>query len=175
MERLQVSIMTPDGIKNLAKQGEFDTALSHCQQMLDAGELSTPETHRLRAFVYSIKGDYNSALVERDHVIESADCELRDLYLAADNALNSNHFSTCVDYLDQLLHRSKVENEKWFDSAAHFYRSYAFMHLGEFDAALESLGLASESEPDISMPIPGNATWDCARLRKEIISKRGES
>lgn len=170
-----MSIMTPDGIKTLAKRGEYDAALSHCQQLLDAGELSPPEIHRLRAFVYSIKGDYISALVERDQVIQSDACELKDLYLAADNALYVNQFSTCIDYLDQLLRRSKAENEKWFDSAAQFYRSYAFMHLGDFDAALESLGLASESEPDISMPIPGNSTWDCARLKKEIASKRGES
>lgn len=158
-------------IKSLAQSECYDEALSECQKLLVDSSDDYVVILRLRAYIYTLKGDYNNALQVRKSILNTDLCVLRDYYLAANNALSIGNYQQATVWFNKVLQLGKKKNEKWFESAAFFSLAYAKMELGHYNEALDYLKYVELIEPDCEMALPIGGMCTISQLRKEIANR----
>ena len=160
--------MELDEIKRLAEQDHYEEALAKCEELLNGIPEKKTEILRVRAYVFALLGDYESALKDREAIFKMDKGILKDYFLAADNALELGDFIRAVGWLKKLLRLGKEHNETWFESSAYFLLAYAQMELGHYDDAIVDLDCAISLEANCSMFLPNLGMWDHNRLKEEI-------
>lgn len=155
-------------IKRLAEQRRYNEALEACENFLNHFPERKAEVLRIRAYVFSLQGEFSRALNDREAVFAAGEGTIRDYYLGADDALSAREFDQAVEWLNEVLRLGKEQNEHWFDSAACFFLSDAYMELGQHTEAISSLDRAVAIESDIAMPIPHIGMCTAEQLRAEI-------
>jgi len=152
----------------------YDIALNKCDSMLRNFPESKPDILRIRAHAYSMMGEYELALKDRESVLNiPGNCTIKDYYSAADTALKTGNFHQAVNWFHEVLHLGDELNNHWFDSASYFLLSYTYMELKEYDMAIENLNNAVTIEENCTMPIPEQGMCDHNKLREEILRRRG--
>lgn len=160
--------MNPSRIKSLADQGRYEEAFSACEELLTNSLANKAEVLRARAYVFVMQDDFESAIKDRESIIDNGDGLLKDYYLVAEHALYANQFDKAVAWFNDVLRIGEEQGEDWFKGATHFLLAYAQMELGKFDAALGNLDCAVAIESDIAMPTPIARLCDNETLRREI-------
>lgn len=158
-------------IKSLANKRNYSEALYECNALLQSGKIGSADILRARAYVYSRSGDFDSAINDYRAILESADAELRDWYLAADNALEAERYSDAAKWFSGVVRLSDLQGESWFHSAALFYLAYCWLMIGNSEDALNSLSLSSSMDPGIELYLPRLGMCSVQKLRGEILKQ----
>jgi len=158
-------------IKMLAGQGRYHEALSECNELLSKRFNGKAELFRVRAYVYSLMGDYEKALQDRKEIFILDEAKIRDYFQAGDDALTLRDYEQAIALLKTAIKLGSEQRESWFDSAAYFLSAFAQMELYRFEDAIKDLNKAVELDPNCSMPLPEIGMWDHHRLREEILRR----
>jgi len=164
--------MNTKQIKRLAEQGDHDQAIAESNKLLEDLLGDKTDILRTRAYVYSLMGDYENALQDREAITQSTKAELKDYYQAGDSAIMSGNFMKAASYLKTTLLLGQQQNEAWFDSAASFLLAYAELEMGQYENALKSLDHAVILDEDCAMPLPEIGMCDHKCLREEILRRQ---
>ena len=160
--------MNDQSIKRLIDRKEFDKALELCEERVRDGKDSTGNVLRQRAYLYARDGNYESALADRETIIESGEAKLQDFFQAGNAALFLCRFDRAESHFLKLIEYGSESSEDWFAAAAHFLAAYAQLRLRKPEEALSSVSIAAELEASCEMPIPHEGVWDIQTLRSRI-------
>ena len=155
-------------IEALAKQRNYEEAIAECNELLLTDPGNKIDILRIRAYVYGLIGDYRNALEDREAIFALRKGDMRDYYLAGDDAIDFGDFERAVAYLEEVLRLGNEQNEKWFESAAYLLLAYAQYELGQYDDALVNIDYAIVDDPDCALPLGTLGMCDHKRLRQEI-------
>src|SRR3954470_10877552 len=159
-------------IEALGKAKRFQEAVDLCSSLLATGAEDVNAVLRMRAYIFELAGEYEKASADREAVLRSGNYLLRDLYQAADTALEARNVELAGKYFLATLERGLRERNDWFRSAAMFYLAFLEMELGDFRKALDYLQAVREIEPGCALPIPGVGVVSLAELEQEIVRRR---
>lgn len=164
--------MSYKDVKKLIQGCELDEALEICSLKRQQDLISEIECYRLRANIYGKHGKYNQALAEWSSLLLSSGAELRDYYLAADDALSAKEYVLAEAWLKRLLEKSEIENEPWFDSSALFFLVYIKIKQREHEEAIQYLERLVAIAPDCEVAIPNEGFMSVADLKKKCEEAR---
>jgi tetratricopeptide (TPR) repeat protein len=159
-------------IKGLAESGDYDEALTQCNDFLIGGTASRADVLRLRAYVYAHQGRYGEAIADRETIVRSGEGVLRDYYQLGDNLLSAGRYLDASKCFEESLRRGKKEGETWFDSASWLLLSLAQTRMGNLQDAETSLNNAIRIDPECAMPVRGEGLITNQSLKEEIQRKR---
>lgn len=160
-------------IKSLAEEEKYEQALEECNEYLKKFPDRKADILRVRAYTFSLLGNYESALQDRKIIFEIGESTIKDYYLAANNALSLGEYKQACIWLDEVLRIGKDQNETWFDSGAYFLLAYAQMELKCYKEAINNLNNAVCCDPNCAMPLPNLGLWKHDRLKQEIEYRTG--
>lgn len=158
-------------IKSLANSRDYGEALAACDALLRSGEGESAELLRVRAYVHSRSGNFDRAIDDYRVVLESGDAQLRDWYLAADNALEAERYTDATEWFSEVIRLGDLQSETWFRSASLFYLSYCRLMIGNPEEALNLLSEASSLDPEIELHLPRLGTCSAQKLQAEILKR----
>ena len=168
MEGLPVNQHEIARIKSLANSREYDEALAACDALLQSGAGASADVFRVRAYVHSLSGNLDHAIDDYRTLLASGDAQLRDWYLAADNALEARRYHDAAEWFSEVIRLGDLQGETWFRSASLFYLSYCRLMTGDLEEAMNLLSLASSLDPDVELYLPSLGTCRAEKLQAEI-------
>lgn len=168
MEGLQVNQHEIARIRSLANRRDYGEALAACDALLQSGLGDTADVLRVRAYVHSRSGNFDSAIDDYHALLVSGKAQLRDWYLAADNALEAERYQDAAEWFSEVIRLGDLQGETWFRSASLFYLSYCRLMTGDPAEAMSLLSSASSLDPDIELYLPSLGTCSAEKLQAEI-------
>lgn len=171
MARLQMNSHEIASIKSMINRRSYDEALEACETLLKNGIAHQTQVLRLRASIHSRQGDFNKAINDYELILSSGESELRDYYLAADNALEAMHFVDAASLFEKVLQLGNSESEDWFLSATLFYLSYCKTMIGDLNSAKAYLAQIEATDPSVELFLPGLGISNLNTLRSEITKR----
>jgi tetratricopeptide (TPR) repeat protein len=158
----------------LANSRDYAEALGACNTLLQSPSADSDEVLRIRAYVYSRSGQFDRAIDDYCALLESGRAELRDWYLAADNALEAARYQDAAKWFAEVICLGDAQGETWFRSASIFYLAYCKLMLGDTAEALRLVSLVSSLDPDIELYLPSLGTCNAGRLHAEICKQMSQ-
>ena len=84
--------------------------------------------------------------------IKEGDDSLGTLCIVSEYALQAELYKEAIDFYTQLLHRSIIEQTRWYWDGSLVCRAYCFMKTGYYDKAKEDLSTVYDPEdPDCTI------------------------
>jgi len=168
VEGLQVNPREIARIKSLANRRDYGEALAACDALLQSGSGDSADVLRVRAYVHSRTGNFDSAIDDYRALLVSGKAQLRDWYLAADNALEAERYQDAAEWFSEAIRLGDLQGETWFRSASLFYLSYCRLMAGDPEEAMSMLSSATSLDPDIELYLPGLGACSAGKLQAEI-------
>ena len=166
--------MNAKQIRALADRKQYLDALAECENSLRTGNEDHLEILRARAYVLSLMENYGAALEDWYRILETGEQQIRDYFLAANDALYAVDLTKAITWLGDVLRLGKEQNVTWYASSAHLLLAYAQMELGQYGEAIQNVNKAEAEEADCAYPIPDVGMCSVNQLRAEL-ERRGRA
>ncbi len=122
--------------QNCAENEEYDDALKLCNEII-SGDMNQAEGYRERAAVYSLMGEYQSAVKDLISIFKLGSEEPADYYELGNIRFKQGCLDETIEALTNCIDLSEKYDFFYYKTACYFLRAEANLRLNKFKEALE--------------------------------------